>query len=276
MRLSRWGGARGRDAAPSDAAQAVRGVDATADGATPDALVPPGFTSLASALLHEDDAAVSVVARELAERYASDGVPLRCLLSDIDVLHRILRRGEPSGRLTRHLCEAWATGFESSMGALSCVDPLTGLATISHLRLRLIELYRQPSDEVPTRRERSVPVGHVLVVVTLRERHLTSEGGSLEVLRSLRLALVGKTLHAVMTGSETVAAIGLHRVVAVLPDDGTANEQVRRMEQHLLQDVGPEGLDVEVLTLPPDLDEALAVVHSLPETSRHGLVPEAS
>jgi GGDEF domain-containing protein len=99
--------------------------------------------------------------------------------------------------------------------SLSCEDPLTGLASLAHLRSRLGEIYREAEL-----RGTSVPVTYALVVVEPLHRQ-----GLPSVERELRLIDVAECLRIVFCGDDVLGRIGPRRAAAFvgrnpnLPDE---------------------------------------------------------
>ena len=75
---------------------------------------------------------------------------------------RVLGR-EPAFGATESLCVAWSESTLEYLHSLSCEDPLTGLASLAHVRTRLAEIYREAENE-----GRDVRTAHALVVVEAR------------------------------------------------------------------------------------------------------------
>src|SRR3546814_12395233 len=70
----------------------------------------------------------------------------------------LFRSSEPAFADVRALSMAWSESTLAYLHQLSCEDPLTGLASLAHIRSRLSELYRgaRAADET-----------HALVVLDL-------------------------------------------------------------------------------------------------------------
>jgi hypothetical protein len=166
-------------------------------------------------------------------QWAQDGASLPETLADLTRLYLAAGRTEPPyGAVS--VCVAWAEESVQFLGALSCEDPLTGLATMAHLRTRLSELYRGAE-----RGARPLLVTHALLVVDLPDGHLDPWA------RAFRLADVGRCLRAVLSGGETIARAARSRVVAVVDRGSDLPRSVAALRR-LLADwpIAPAGAHV--------------------------------
>lgn len=173
--------------------------------------LPTGFEAVGEALVSGTDPTAACV--EVGRAMARDGASLGEALSDLSTTYaRVLGR-EPAYGATEALSIAWSEATLEYLHQLSCEDPLTGLASLAHVRTRLDEIYREcENDGVDVR------AAHALVVVEARSADHTHFG------RSLMLARVADALHTVFPGGETVARVGADRAVAVVrrrPDLGS-------------------------------------------------------
>lgn len=183
--------------------------------------------------------------RRLAEDGASVGEALRTLRAGAQVRGRELRSEEVEA-----LVEGWADTTLGHLHRLTCEDPLTGLATMAHLRTRVGE----------QRRAGSAPAAdHVLVVVSPRG----SEGdrsahGSLGA--ALRCAALGERVRVVFGGGETVAHTHTGRVVVLAGKDRRLEGLVALLRR-LLQEDGWT-VSVRVHELPEgELETVLLLEH---------------
>lgn len=217
-------------------------------------VVRPRFAAVEEALANDGDVAAELIA--VAHEYAHEGLPLSELLSDFYVAHQEATRSKPSVSSVRMISEAWAAAFEAEMGALSCKDPTTGLATISHLRLRLFELFR--SGDLG-------PVGEPTVdVVGIRIASSARRGRKAEVEQRLRLALVGETAISVLAQCDTVASIGDRCVVALVRSGPDSDRRLRLLREILIDKWGDLEPQVRTFELPYEYHRAVHLVHSLP------------
>jgi GGDEF domain-containing protein len=107
---------------------------------------------------------------------------------------------------------------------MSCEDPLTGLASLAHLRTRLDEMYRE-ADQTGD----SVATSHGLVVLELTA---VDQGRRAEhqFTRALHLVHVTETARAVFSGGETIARLSTDRAAVVVrrrPELGTSVAMLR-------------------------------------------------
>lgn len=171
------------------------------------------------------------VGRRLAGDGASVGEALRTLRSQAQVRGR-----EPRSEEVEALVEGWADTTLGHLHRLTCEDPLTGLATMAHLRTRVAEQRRAGLD---------LAHAHALVVVSPgggegdRSTH-----GSLGA--ALLCAALGERVRVVFSGGETIAHTHSGRVV-VLAERDRRLEGSLALLRRLLDD---DGFDTCVRTHP--------------------------
>ncbi|MCW2822261.1 MAG: hypothetical protein JWR64_2056, partial [Marmoricola sp.] len=126
-------------------------------------------------------AACATVGREMAR----DGADLGEALDGLKATYARVLGGEPDFRAVRALGVAWSEETLGYLHQLSCENPLTGLASLPHLRARLTEVYRGAEQA-----ETSVATSHALVVLDLPLLAPTSswEDAFESTLRLVRLA----------------------------------------------------------------------------------------
>lgn len=196
--------------------------------------MPPRFAPVGDVLASDPAAAdtpaalaaCDAVGRDLAR----DGVALD---EALDGLHRVtlaVTGREPTYGLVRALAAGWSDETLGYLRQLSCEDPLTGLATVAHLRSRLSELYR---DQALTGRQ--VQDSHVLVVLE------TPAGGrDGEVFgTALRTARLAETARTVFPGGHTMGRVGPERVALLAHRDGRLGRRVGVL-RNLLSSLGPQ------------------------------------
>lgn len=190
------------------------------------------------------------VGRRLAEDGAGVGEALRTLRTEAQVRGR-----EPLPGEVEALVEGWADTTLGHLHRLTCEDPLTGLATMAHLRTRVAEQRRAGLD--PAR-------AHALVVVTPggqggdRPAHDVPVGAAgpaspgpatTGVLgRALSCAALGERVRVVFGGGETVAHTHTGRIV-VLADRDRRLQGLAALLHRLLDEDG-WAADVRVHPLP--------------------------
>jgi GGDEF domain-containing protein len=169
--------------------------------------VPAGFDAVAEALVsgRSPVAACAVVGRATAR----DGVSLAEALEGLAATHTALGGAVPDFTATEALSVAWSEATLEFLHELSCEDPLTGLATFSHLRTRVAEVYREAEHlGIP------VPTTHALVVVDVVGA--PAEGAGAPFTRALRLAAVAEALRTLFAGEETIARAGSDRILVLV------------------------------------------------------------
>jgi hypothetical protein len=173
--------------------------------------LPPMFDAVGEALAGDWDAAAAceAVGRVLGQQ----GVSLEETLEGLRTTYGLVRDLEPSYGDARAVALGWSESTLGYLHQLSCADPLTGLASMAHLRGRLAELYRGGTREPARLRE-----SHALVVVETVPWGRTSSvaevfGGDLMMSR------IGESVGSVFCGSETICRIGPRRVVVLADRD---------------------------------------------------------
>ncbi len=222
--------------------------------------LPRRFEAVGEALASGTDAlaACAVVGRDVAR----DGADLGEALDGLRATYHLLGGGEPDFTATRELAVAWSEATLEYLHQLSCEDPLTGLASLAHVRTRLAELYRDAEQT-----DVSVQVSHALVVVELRFL-VAGAGGEHQFTRALRLVRVAEALRAVFSGGETLGRVGSDKAAVVVPrtvDLGTSVALLREFLDDL--ELGPEETRVWIEGLPASGDSAARLLDDLARAS---------
>jgi len=192
-----------------------------------------GFEPLADALVYSGN--LEACATEIGLRVATDGVALDQALDDLAVTYFAVGAGQPGYRVVRALCLAWNEVSLQYLHGLSCSDPLTGLASLPHLRSRLDELY-QAAQRDDDRVDRS----HALVLVELgppidqAPAIGPTDNLSERFAELLCLVEVAEGLRTVFSCGETLASIGAHRAVALVVRDSDLGLTVESLRQLLV------------------------------------------
>ena len=216
--------------------------------------LPRRFEAVGEALVSGSDPsdACTVVGRDLA----LDGASLEETMGSLRQAWQAVRGCDPSYDATAALLVGWSEAALSYFHALSCEDPMTGLATRGHVRSRLADLYRQHGSA-------DVAAGWVLVVCETTDE-LTPSGAldpGHRLARSLRLSRVGEAARTVFAGGETVGRLAPHRVVVVASRTDRLGTRVRLLRSLVagLHDDPPrvwiEGLPATDLAASQLLDE---------------------
>jgi hypothetical protein len=183
--------------------------------------LPRRFEAVAEALLGGSDAtdACAVVGRDLA----LDGSSLEETMAGLRQAWHAVRGHDPTYEALSALLFGWSEAAMSYFHSLSCEDPMTGLATLVHVRSRLGDLYRQHGSA-------GINTAWALVVCEL-SGDAPAGGDDVDpasrLARSLRLSRVGEAARTVFAGGETVGRLGPHRVVVVASRSDRLGTRVR-------------------------------------------------
>ena len=142
--------------------------------------------------------ACTVVGRDVAR----DGAALGEALSGLRATYHLVRGATPAFDAAEALSVAWSEATLEYLHDLSCEDPLTGLASLAHVRTRLDEIYRE--SELT---DLGVARSHALVVGELRGAAMVLPGH--QFTRALRLVQVAEALRSVFSGGQTLGRLGL-------------------------------------------------------------------
>jgi hypothetical protein len=197
------------------------------------------FLAVVEAL--QDDVDAVPASSEVGRQLADDGVSLPEALDGLHAAYDAVTGTEPAFDAVRALGQSWSDSSLTYLHSLSCEDPLTGLASLAHLRSRLNELYRE-ADLVGT----SVSSTHALVVV-----EAPAPTGSTSVDRELRLVDIAECLRIVYCGGEVLARMGSTRGAALVARSSELPEQVDTV-RGLITAWRPEPDDLD-----DDLDDRL-------------------
>lgn len=218
--------------------------------------LPMRFEAVGEALAARRDvtAACSVVGRDVAR----DGAALGEALSRLRETYRLVLGTPPAFEAAEALSVAWSDATLQYLHDLSCEDPLTGLASLAHVRTRLAEVYRE--SELT---DVSVSGSHALVIVELCFHRPTSGPGR-HFTRALRLVQVAESMRAVYSGGQTLGRLGLDRAVAVVPrstDLGVSAALLREFLSDL--DIGDADVRLWIEGLPGSADSASRLLDDL-------------
>lgn len=177
--------------------------------------VPPRFRAVRDALTtgHGSVEACAVLGHELAQ----DGASLDECLEGLRLTAVTVSSAAPSFEDVRAMSVAWSETTLGFLHQISCEEPLTGLATLAHVRSRLSELHRRADVcEVP-------PVRDEFALVVLELEHggnaVLRSGSEDTWTRSMRMAQLGRVARTVFPTTETIGRLGLHRIVVVAGRD---------------------------------------------------------
>jgi GGDEF domain-containing protein len=224
--------------------------------------LPMRFEAVGEALLSQpgEPASVDVVAAcaVVGRDVARDGAALGEALSGLRSTYRLVRGEAPAFEATEALSVAWSDATLEYLHDLSCEDPLTGLASLAHLRTRLDELYREAELT-----DRAVAGSHALVIVELCFREPTTVPGH-HFTRALRLVQVTEAIRAVYSGGQTIARLGLDRAVALVPRSRDLGTSVALLRDFLGElDLGAVDVRVWIEGLPSSADSGTRLLDEL-------------
>lgn len=191
------------------------------------ATLPRRFEAVGEALASGSG---SLEACEVAgRRLAQDGASLDEVLTGLHSTTMTITGVAPTYADVRAISVAWSESTLAYLHQLSCEDPLTGLASLGHVRSRLSELYRGQFRYDTLLRET-----HALVVADLphdRPGHEHGDGDS--VSRAMRLVRLGEAARTVFSGAESIGRMGANRIVVLVERDAQLGRRVAIMRKML-------------------------------------------
>jgi len=170
--------------------------------------IPARFEAVGEALVADAPvhAACAVVGRELAR----DGVDLGEALDGLRSTFALALGREPDFGSTEALSVAWSDETLGYLHQVSCENPLTGLATLAHLRARLAEIQRGAESTDSTATER-----YALVVIDLPHEELGRNDGQFG--RALMMARMADRARLVFSGEESIGEASPSRLLVLAP-----------------------------------------------------------
>ncbi|MGZ4494082.1 MAG: hypothetical protein ACXVWU_05240 [Nocardioides sp.] len=217
--------------------------------------LPLRFEAVGEALMSGSDvtAACAVVGRDVAR----DGAALGEALSGLRTTYALVLGVEPDFAATEALSVAWSEATLQYLHDLSCEDPLTGLASLAHVRTRLAEIYRDAETTAT-----AVQQTHALVIVELCRRH--REVLEHRFTRALRLVQVTEAVRAVYSGGQTIGRLGRDRAVALVARGDDLGSSVALLREFLGDlDLGDVEVRVWIEGLPASADSATRLLDDL-------------
>ena len=197
--------------------------------------------------------ALATACAGLGRSRARAGVGIAETIDDLAALFAVLGEGEgrqwdPPLRLVGAIAEGWAEESVSQFARVGCEDPLSGLATLSYLRTRLAEVYREAEQGGTSPAET-----HRLLVVGLPRRP--------DPWRRLALPiLVGRDLRAAFPGGETLSLAKPGPAIALVPARRDLPLRYARLRRNIQATFGTQ---IRMTPLPGRLTEALRLVDEL-------------
>jgi len=206
--------------------------------------LPPMFNVIAEAIVA--DLAVIDVCDVVGRDLAALGVSLDEALRDLRTTTRLAVRRDPSFGETHALSLGWSEATLGYLHGLSCVDPLTGLATQAHLREAIAAVYRDAE-----------PGNRALVVLDSSDRGMAMSSAR-------TMTLMGQHARSVFAREETISRVGNGRIVVLTDRSAGLGERVallRRMVGDNAQRVWIEGLPTSEGSAAFLLDELARTSH---------------
>jgi hypothetical protein len=205
--------------------------------------------------------ALAAACAGLGRSRARAGVGIAETIDDLAALFAVLGGGggeragggaggqrDPRLRLVGAIAEGWAEESVSQFAHGGCEDPLSGLATLSYLRTRLAEVYREAEQGGTSPAET-----HRLLVVGLPRRP--------DPWRRLALPiLVGRDLRAAFPGGETLSLAKPGPALALVPARRDLPLRYARLRRNIQAAFGTQ---IRMTPLPGRLTEALRLVDEL-------------
>ncbi len=186
--------------------------------------LPARFEAVGEALVTNApvEEACGVVGRDLAH----DGVDLGEALSGLRSTYTLMVGREPDYQATRALCVAWSDETLGYLHQVSCENPMTGLASLPHLRARLMEVQRGAERDGGT-----ASASYAMVVVDLPDADTRPVGGPGvphpdHFARSLEIARVADRIRLVFGGEETIGQVSSVRLLVLATRDAGLARQV--------------------------------------------------
>lgn len=175
--------------------------------------LPARFEAVGEALLAGTDihAACAVVGRDLAR----DGIDLSEALHGLRSTFALVTRREPDFDSTETLSVAWSDETLGFLHQVSCENPLTGLATLAHLRARVAEIMRATEEHGDQVAE------HVLVVIDQPSDHRDEN-----LNRALTMARLADRARLVFPGGETIGEASPSRLLVLAERNETLGNRI--------------------------------------------------
>ena len=201
---------------------------------------------------------VSVACAMVGHEMARDGADLGEALDGLTATYARVLGGQPDFRAVRALCLAWSEETLGYVHQLSCEDPLTGLASLAHLRARLSEVYR-----IAEQGGTSTTTSHALVILDLP---LLARPSAWEDAfeSTLRLARLAESARMAFPGGETICQANKRRLVVVAQRSDLLARRVGLLRS-LVQDATPDNSRARIWVegLPPTDDGAAMLLDEI-------------
>jgi hypothetical protein len=212
-----------------------------------------GLAAAGAPVLAAASAALAAACAGLGRSRARTGVGIAETIDDLAALFAVLGEGEgrpwdPPLRLVGAIAEGWAEESVSQFAHVGCEDPVSGLATLSYLRTRLAEVYREAEQGGTSPAET-----HRLLVVGLPRRPDSWRRLALPI-------LVGRDLRAAFPGGETLSLAKPGPAIALVPVRSDLPLRYATLRRNIQAAFGTQ---IRMTPLPGRLTEALRLVDEL-------------
>lgn len=195
--------------------------------------LPPRFEVVGDALVAGADPLDAC--REVGRDLARDGASLEEALEALRDTWRLVAAADPDLDAVAAFLGSWSETTLSFVHHISCEDPMTGLASLAHLRSSISALFRGHVQGEGHPRDT-----HALVVVDLPyDRHgFRHRVNGDSITRALRVARLGETARTVFPGSDVIGRLSTNRIVVLAERESRLGVRVRLLRRLI------EGLDV--------------------------------
>lgn len=215
--------------------------------------LPPRFEAVAEMLASGSDSTSEACAVAGAQ-LAKDGASLDETLAALQTTYRTILGTDPAYDDVRSVARAWSDSILAYVHQMACDDPMTGLASLAHVRSRLSELYRGELRGAGRVRD-----DYALVVAELPPDTASPLGATVSreqhrqemLTRTMRLGELGDTARTVFAGTETIGRLGPDRVVVVATRDERLGQRVALLRK-MSRTVDVSGVRVWIEGLPGD------------------------
>lgn len=225
--------------------------------------LPPRFEAVAEMLASGSDSTSEACAVAGAQ-LAKDGASLDETLAALQATYRLVLGTDPSYDDVRSIARSWSDAILAYVHQMACEDPMTGLASLAHVRSRLSELYRGELRGSVRVRE-----GYALVVAELppdrHEEPADGHGHKHVLTRTMRLSELGDTARTVFGGTETIGRLGPDRIVVIAARDDRLGQRVALLRR-MARTVDATGVRVWIEGLPSDDEVAPLLLDELART----------
>lgn len=223
-----------------DSGEVAESADEGAGAAGP-VLGADGFVPVAAAVREGLSAAAASAAA--GRRLADEGASLGEALAGLREVYGEVGE-DPPFEVTSALCVAWAEATTEFLDEVTCLDPLTGLCSTSHLRSRIGDVYRQAVrvGDSPART-------HALLTAAPRDAPVLGSDPFAPLSVALTSASVREAIRGVVAFEEATAYLGGGALVSLVRHGSSAVAAEERLRGRL-EAMRVFGLEVSAWPLP--------------------------